>query len=192
MKTLRRSDIESMKQELTVLVNPEKYFGGAKGEHDDPYSYVEYDLLCMSGNWNGGYVEGYGYIHSKNTDSDNSGSYTLTCYGEDYLFYQDFQNQAQLEDYLRAYDHKVEAHYIFYADGTCGFFIHEKNTYSWSTFSLCWNSFSETWRFNGKDVSEWGHTHPTPGGVSQDDRDARDYFGLPSTIWYNNQFNPFE
>ena len=61
MKTLRKSDIESMKQELTVLVNPEKYFGGAKGDHDDPYSQNEFFAMLESGTWAGGYVEGWGY-----------------------------------------------------------------------------------------------------------------------------------
>ena len=37
MKTLRRSDIESMKQELTVLVNPERFLGGSS---DYDYSWI--------------------------------------------------------------------------------------------------------------------------------------------------------
>jgi hypothetical protein len=35
MRTLRKADIESMKRELQVLKDPEKFLGGTKGDYDD-------------------------------------------------------------------------------------------------------------------------------------------------------------
>jgi len=59
MKTLRKFDIETMEKELKVLVNPERYLGGKKGDYDDPYTQAEFDSMFDSGTWNGGYVDGY-------------------------------------------------------------------------------------------------------------------------------------
>ena len=63
MKTLRKSDIETMERELKVLVNPERILGGAKGDWDDPYTQEEWNSMLESGTWTtGGFVDGMGYV----------------------------------------------------------------------------------------------------------------------------------
>jgi hypothetical protein len=77
MRTLRKTDIESMERELEVLENPEKYLGGAKGDWNDPYTEEEYEAMLASGTWTeGGFVSGVGYTLAETvvTGSASSGS----------------------------------------------------------------------------------------------------------------------
>lgn len=38
------------------------YVGGGNGTSASPYTVAEFESMCSSDNWNGGYVEGMGYV----------------------------------------------------------------------------------------------------------------------------------
>jgi hypothetical protein len=62
MRTLRKTDIESMERELRVLKNPDGILGGWGREERDPYPQEVYEYLCSINAFEGGFVEGMGYV----------------------------------------------------------------------------------------------------------------------------------
>ena len=53
-----------------------KFVGGGDGSANCPYTVYEYDWMSGSGSWNGGYVEGMGYVLAEVTVT---GSYSAGC-----------------------------------------------------------------------------------------------------------------
>ncbi|HMM18643.1 MAG TPA: hypothetical protein PKC47_14150, partial [Petrimonas sp.] len=53
-------------------IQQKTFIGGGDGSQYSPYTIAEFDAMCASGNWNGGYVEGWGYTFP---DVIISGSY---------------------------------------------------------------------------------------------------------------------
>lgn len=58
MKKITRLTLEEMAQVLPVLPEEEtsQYIGGGDGSKASPYTLLEYQKLCIQGNWHGGYV----------------------------------------------------------------------------------------------------------------------------------------
>ncbi|MDR1738031.1 MAG: hypothetical protein LBR66_04330 [Candidatus Symbiothrix sp.] len=74
MKSLRKLNLESMKQKFQMVNRPEKIVGG-KGTVSDPYEYHEFEFLMECGVWIGGYVEGLGYVGTEAVITPGSNSY---------------------------------------------------------------------------------------------------------------------
>lgn len=66
MKKLTRQSLDEMAKTLPVIEKKSQtgYVGGGNGTSAEPYTYDEYDNLLSYGSWNGGYVEGIGYVNA--------------------------------------------------------------------------------------------------------------------------------
>ncbi len=69
MKTLKQKDLDELAKEMPIISEREEQIFEAEmngempsGSNTQPYSWEEYQAMVASGTWNGGYVEGYGYI----------------------------------------------------------------------------------------------------------------------------------
>ena len=77
-RTLRKSNLDELAQVMPVLNEKvqQKFVGGGDGSANCPYTVYEYDWMSGSGSWNGGYVEGMGYVLAEVTVT---GSYSAGC-----------------------------------------------------------------------------------------------------------------
>lgn len=70
MRIVTRKSLEELAKVMPVLSEMEQrsFIGGTEfppsGSHTQPYTWEEYELMVASGNWNGGYIEGFGYMSS--------------------------------------------------------------------------------------------------------------------------------
>ncbi len=68
MKTVTRKGLDELAKIMPVLSEMEQrsFIGGTEyppsGSHTQPYTWEEYDRMVASGNWNGGYIIGFGYM----------------------------------------------------------------------------------------------------------------------------------
>lgn len=64
MRKLTRKSLDELAKTLPVIEESFQmsYVGGGDGTSASPYTVAEFDSMCSSGNWNGGYVEGMGYV----------------------------------------------------------------------------------------------------------------------------------
>lgn len=63
-KDMTKKLIDELAKTLPVIEESFQmsYVGGGDGTSASPYTQVEFDSMCSSDNWNGGYVEGMGYV----------------------------------------------------------------------------------------------------------------------------------
>lgn len=64
MKKLTRKNLDELAGIMPKIneVLQQSFIGGGTGTRDDPYTKSEFDVMCDSGNWLGGYVEEMGYV----------------------------------------------------------------------------------------------------------------------------------
>lgn len=64
MKKLTRKSLDELAKTLPVIEEASQihYVGGGDGSPDNPYTQFEYNTMLNNSNWNGGYVEGIGYV----------------------------------------------------------------------------------------------------------------------------------
>lgn len=64
MRKLTRKSLDELAKTLPVIEEEFQmsYVGGGNGTSASPYTVAEFDSMCCSDNWNGGYVEGMGYV----------------------------------------------------------------------------------------------------------------------------------
>lgn len=64
MRKLTRKSLDELAKTLQVIEESFQmsYVGGGDGTSANPYTVTEFDSMCSSNNWNGGYVEGMGYV----------------------------------------------------------------------------------------------------------------------------------
>lgn len=80
MKKLTRKSLEELAKIMPMInENTQRGFvGGGIGSEDDPYTEHEYDVMCASGTWKGGYVSGWGYT-SEDVEITGGGSYDVNA-----------------------------------------------------------------------------------------------------------------
>ncbi|MDO5572269.1 MAG: hypothetical protein Q4F97_12525 [Bacteroidales bacterium] len=61
---ITRATLDELEKTMPVLSEIEQYsiVGGGDGSAGNPYTVMEFEGMCESGSWRGGYVEGWGYI----------------------------------------------------------------------------------------------------------------------------------
>ena len=68
MRKVTRKSLDELAKVMPVLSEMEQrsFIGGTEyppsGSHTQPYTWEEYDRMVASGNWNGGYIVGVGYM----------------------------------------------------------------------------------------------------------------------------------
>lgn len=64
MRKLTRRSLDELAKTLPVIEESFQmgYIGGGDGTSASPYTVAEFESMCSSDNWNGGYVEGMGYV----------------------------------------------------------------------------------------------------------------------------------
>ncbi|WP_289198986.1 hypothetical protein [Bacteroides acidifaciens] len=68
MRKVTRKSLDELAKVMPVLSEMEQrsFIGGTEyppsGSHTQPYTWEEYDRMVASGNWNGGYIVGFGYM----------------------------------------------------------------------------------------------------------------------------------
>ncbi|BAR49077.1 hypothetical protein TFKS16_1509 [Tannerella forsythia KS16] len=64
MKKLTRKSLDELAKTLPVIEEASQmhYVGGGDGTSANPYTQYEYNTMLNSNSWNGGYVEGIGYV----------------------------------------------------------------------------------------------------------------------------------
>lgn len=93
MKKLTRQSLDELAKTLPVIEKSFQmgYIGGGNGTSADPYTMVEYENMLSGGNWNGGYVEGMGYV---NTGGD------MYIYGNSEYPGHNSQEYSSFPDYI--------------------------------------------------------------------------------------------
>ena len=61
---MTRKSLDELAKTLPVIEEASQihYVGGGDGSPDNPYTQFEYNTMLNNSNWNGGYVEGIGYV----------------------------------------------------------------------------------------------------------------------------------
>ena len=91
----------------------------------------------------------------------------------------------------------VEAVYYFFNDGTYGVYIDPTNTKNFGQPGGQKNPVTGQFSISGKYFNGWGHTHvnySTPTVYTngkEDDITAKNYFGLPTSIYYQGHYYAF-
>ena len=64
MRQLTRKNLDELAKEMPVIseIQQKAFIGGGNGTSTSPYTAAEYTALCASGTWDGGYVDGWGYV----------------------------------------------------------------------------------------------------------------------------------
>ena len=64
MKKLTRKSLDELAKTMPVIEESLQmsYVGGGNGTSANPYTQAEFDNMLSNDNWNGGYVEGMGYV----------------------------------------------------------------------------------------------------------------------------------
>ncbi|MDD2283958.1 MAG: hypothetical protein PHQ11_00955 [Paludibacter sp.] len=64
MRKLTRKSLDELAKTLPVIEKnfQTSFIGGGSGTSADPYTAAEFDSMLSNNNWNGGYVEGMGYV----------------------------------------------------------------------------------------------------------------------------------
>lgn len=64
MRKLTRKSLEELAKTLPVIEDrfQKSYVGGGDGTSTSPYTAAEFDNMLSEGSWNGGYVDGMGYV----------------------------------------------------------------------------------------------------------------------------------
>ena len=64
MKKLTKKNLSELAKTMPVIEESLQmsYVGGGNGTSANPYTKVEFDSMLSNDNWNGGYVEGMGYV----------------------------------------------------------------------------------------------------------------------------------
>lgn len=64
MKKLTRKSLNELAKTMPVIEESLQmsYVGGGNGTSANPYTQAEFDNMLSNDNWNGGYVEGMGYV----------------------------------------------------------------------------------------------------------------------------------
>ena len=118
MRKLTRRNLDELAKEMPVIGEIEQriFVGGGDGSVYNPYTQFEYDCMLYSGSWNGGYVEGWGYVgddvtctstypnHNPNLgderyDNMYAGGYH-TGFNEGYYAKDNISNTSNLGDFL--------------------------------------------------------------------------------------------
>lgn len=77
MKKLTKKNLEQLAETMPRISEgvQRTFIGGGDGTEYNPYTTDEFDRMCYSGHWYGGFVEGMGYV-AMELNTMPSGSYT--------------------------------------------------------------------------------------------------------------------
>ena len=67
MRKLTRKNLEELAMILPVIEQKllSSYVGGGNGTYEDPYTMTEFNDMADCGRWNGGFVEGLGFVENE-------------------------------------------------------------------------------------------------------------------------------
>ena len=197
MKTLRKLDLESMREELQVLQREDErsILGGAKiTTYTDPNDVPQHlwdeasGYVDDSGNY---YPEGIGSGSSGNDDDRNE-----TTQNDSWT--KSFDNEKDLKKFLSSWVKNadyVEVEIYFYKDGTYDVVRDKENTLTRCYSNLKKGEGENKGKYynDGKEVVGFGHTHhntPEPSYPSDTNYAAANK-GIDHYIFYGNSLYPY-
>ncbi len=75
-RKLTVESLEELAKKMPVLseIQQKTFVGRGDGSSINPYTLLEFEAMCASGTWTGGYVDGWGYTSEGKTTTGSSGS----------------------------------------------------------------------------------------------------------------------